>query len=289
MKSEEIKRINKNNIAEFSNTKFGSIRAESINGTPWFVGKDVAIALGYKNASKAIMNHVDNEDKAFMMVFNTDSQNGNVPTFATKTTFINESGLYSLILSSKLDSAKDFKRWVTSEILPTIRKTGGYVNNDEMFINTYLPNADEQTKIMFKSSLTAIRELNGKIDTLNGEIKKLDGQVSELGSKVEVMTPKAEYYDDVLQSEGLVSITTIAKDYGKSALWMNNFLHQHKVQFKQNNTWVLYAKHSGKGYTKSKTYYNEKTGRSKVTMYWTQKGREAIDRMMKYYGYERVG
>ena len=278
-----MKSNNEVTMQVFNNETFGNVRVKIINDEPWFMGRDVCKALGYVNNRKALQDHVDMEDKRDGVTIRDSigrMQKGIV---------VNESGLYSLILGSKLDSAKDFKRWVTSEILPTIRKTGGYVNNDEMFINTYLPNADEQTKIMFKSSLTAIRELNGKIDTLNGEIKKLDGQVSELGNKVEVMTPKAEYYDDVLQSEGLVSITTIAKDYGKSALWMNNFLHQHKVQFKQNNTWVLYAKHSGKGYTKSKTYYNEKTGRSKVTMYWTQKGREAIDRMMKYYGYERVG
>ena len=278
-----MKSNNEVTMQVFNNETFGNVRVKMINDEPWFMGRDVCKALGYVNNRKALQDHVDMEDKRDGVTIRDSigrMQKGIV---------VNESGLYSLILSSKLDSAKDFKKWVTSEILPTIRKTGGYVNNDEMFINTYLPNADEQTKIMFKSSLTAIRELNGKIDTLNGEIKKLDGQVSELGNKVEVMTPKAEYYDDVLQSEGLVSITTIAKDYGKSALWMNNFLHQHKVQFKQNNTWVLYAKHSGKGYTKSKTYYNEKTGRSKVTMYWTQKGREAIDRMMKYYGYERVG
>ena len=278
-----MKSNNEVTMQVFNNETFGNVRVKMINDEPWFMGRDVCKALGYVNNRKALQDHVDMEDKRDGVTIRDSigrMQKGIV---------VNESGLYSLILSSKLDSAKDFKRWVTSEILPTIRKTGGYVNNDEMFINTYLPNADEQTKIMFRSSLTAIRELNGKIDTLNGEIKKLDGQVSELGNKVEVMTPKAEYYDDVLQSEGLVSITTIAKDYGKSALWMNNFLHQHKVQFKQNNTWVLYAKHSGKGYTKSKTYYNEKTGRSKVTMYWTQKGREAIDRMMKYYGYERVG
>ena len=278
-----MKSNNEVTMQVFNNETFGNVRVKIINNEPWFMGRDVCKALGYVNNRKALQDHVDMEDKRDGVTIRDSigrMQKGIV---------VNESGLYSLILSSKLDSAKDFKRWITSEILPTIRKTGGYVNNDEMFINTYLPNADEQTKIMFKSSLTAIRELNGKIDTLNGEIKKLDGQVSELGNKVEVMTPKAEYYDDVLQSEGLVSITTIATDYGKSALWMNHFLHQHKVQFKQNNTWVLYAKHSGKGYTKSKTYYNEKTGRSKVTMYWTQKGREAIDRMMKYYGYERVG
>ena len=278
-----MKSNNEVTMQVFNNETFGNVRVKIINDEPWFMGRDVCKALGYVNNRKALMDHVDEEDKKDGVEIRDSI--GRVQ----KGIVINESGLYSLILRSKRDSAKEFKRWITSEILPIIRKTGGYVNNDEMFINTYLPNADEQTKIMFKSSLTAIRELNGKIDTLNGEIKKLDGQVSELGNKVEVMTPKAEYYDDVLQSEGLVSITTIAKDYGKSALWMNNFLHQHKVQFKQNNTWVLYAKHSGKGYTKSKTYYNEKTGRSKVTMYWTQKGREAIDRMMKYYGYERVG
>ena len=278
-----MKSNNEVTMQVFNNETFGNVRVKIINDEPWFMGRDVCKALGYVNNRKALMDHVDEEDKKDGVEIRDSI--GRVQ----KGIVINESGLYSLILRSKRDSAKEFKRWITSEILPIIRKTGGYVNNDEMFINTYLPNADEQTKIMFKSSLTAIRELNGKIDTLNGEIKKLDGQVSELGNKIEVMTPKAEYYDDVLQSEGLVSITTIAKDYGKSALWMNNFLHQHKVQFKQNNTWVLYAKHSGKGYTKSKTYYNEKTGRSKVTMYWTQKGREAIDRMMKYYGYERVG
>ena len=278
-----MKSNNEVTMQVFNNETFGNVRVKIINNEPWFMGRDVCKALGYVNNRKALMDHVDEEDKKDGVEIRDSI--GRVQ----KGIVINESGLYSLILRSKRDSAKEFKRWITSEILPIIRKTGGYVNNDEMFINTYLPNADEQTKIMFKSSLTAIRELNGKIDTLNGEIKKLDGQVSELGNKVEVMTPKAEYYDDVLQSEGLVSITTIAKDYGKSALWMNNFLHQHKVQFKQNNTWVLYAKHSGKGYTKSKTYYNEKTGRSKVTMYWTQKGREAIDRMMKYYGYERIG
>ena len=278
-----MKSNNEVTMQVFNNETFGNVRVKIINDEPWFMGRDVCKALGYVNNRKALMDHVDEEDKKDGVEIRDSI--GRVQ----KGIVINESGLYSLILRSKRDSAKEFKRWITSEILPIIRKTGGYVNNDEMFINTYLPNADEQTKIMFKSSLTAIRELNGKINTLNGEIKKLDGQVSELGNKVEVMTPKAEYYDDVLQSEGLVSITTIAKDYGKSALWMNNFLHQHKVQFKQNNTWVLYAKHSGKGYTKSKTYYNEKTGRSKVTMYWTQKGREAIDRMMKYYGYERIG
>lgn len=106
----------------FTNPEFGEIRVVEINGEPWFVGKDVAVALGYSNPSKSIMMHVDEEDKRFWMLRVSDSQNGNL----VKTALINESGLYSLVLSSKLPTAKKFKRWVTSEVLPSIRKTGGY-------------------------------------------------------------------------------------------------------------------------------------------------------------------
>lgn len=115
-----------NDIQIFENSEFGTIRTITIDGEPWFVGKDVAEALGYSNASKAVINHVDDEDKQFIMFNIADSQNGNVPIGQSKTAFINESGLYALILSSKLPSAKKFKHWVTSEVLPAIRKTGYY-------------------------------------------------------------------------------------------------------------------------------------------------------------------
>lgn len=114
-------------IQIFNNPEFGSIRTVDQNGEPWFVGKDVAQALGYSNASKAVMVHVEDCDKCSVMVsFGADSQNGNVPSGESKTTFINESGLYSLIFGSKLEGAVRFKRWVTSEVLPTLRKTGSY-------------------------------------------------------------------------------------------------------------------------------------------------------------------
>lgn len=115
-----------NNLQIFSNAEFGNIRTVTIDGEPWFVGKDIAEALGYSNASKAVTNHVDSEDKQFMMCNIADSQNGNVLIGQSKTAVINESGLYSLILSSKLPNAKKFKRWVTSEVLPAIRKSGHY-------------------------------------------------------------------------------------------------------------------------------------------------------------------
>ncbi len=116
-----------NDLTTFSNPEFGQVRTVEINGTPWLVGKDVAIALGYKNPGKAIIAHVDEEDKRLeMLPQGADSQNGTLPSGSTKTALINESGLYSLILSSKMPKAKAFKHWVTSEVLPAIHKTGAY-------------------------------------------------------------------------------------------------------------------------------------------------------------------
>lgn len=115
-----------NKIQVFENKEFGQLRTLDIGGVRWFIGKDVAVALGYSNASKAIIAHVDNEDKQFKMLNISDSQNGNPVGKQSKTAFINESGLYSLILSSKLPGAKRFKRWVTSEVLPAIHRTGEY-------------------------------------------------------------------------------------------------------------------------------------------------------------------
>lgn len=152
------------NLQIFKNEEFGEIRTVTVNNEPWFVGKDIAEVLGYSNSSKAVLTHVDDEDKMFVMLEIAHSQNGNVPIGQSKTAIINESGLYSLILSSKLPTAKKFKHWVTSEILPTIRKTGGYVSNDDMFINTYLPFADDQTKLLFKSTLETVKKLNKKIE-----------------------------------------------------------------------------------------------------------------------------
>ena len=115
-----------NDLTTFSNPEFGQVRTVEIDGTPWLVGKDVAVALGYKNPGKAIIAHVDEEDKRLeMLPQGTDSQNGNVSP-SSKTALINESGLYSLILSSKMPKAKAFKHWVTSEVLPAIHKTGAY-------------------------------------------------------------------------------------------------------------------------------------------------------------------
>lgn len=112
-----------NELQIFNSEEFGEVRTVTIDNEPLFVGKDVALALGYSNASKAVSTHVEEEDR-ILKVLEADSQNGNV--VKTQTTLINESGLYALIFGSKLESAKRFKHWVTSEVLPTIHRTGSY-------------------------------------------------------------------------------------------------------------------------------------------------------------------
>lgn len=154
-------------IQIFKNDEFGQVRGILINDEPYFIGKEVAEVLGYANSKDAIQKHVDEEDKQIIQ----RSQFATLEIPNRGLTIINESGLYSLILSSKLPNAKKFKRWVTSEVLPQIRKTGGYVGNDDLFINTYLPFADDSTKKLFKGTLETVRKQNEIIALQNETIK----------------------------------------------------------------------------------------------------------------------
>ena len=169
--AEKAEQHNNHSISEvtiFSDNlhpEFGNLRTLTIDGEPWFVGKDVAEALGYSNTKKAILDHVDADDKTLIQ----RSQNVTFEIPNRGMTIINESGLYSLILSSKLESAKIFKHWVTAEVLPTIRKTGGYINQgqEDLFVDTYLPFLDENYKNLFKLNLQVIDQLNGKLRKQN--------------------------------------------------------------------------------------------------------------------------
>lgn len=246
----------------FSNAEFGSVRSLMVNGEPFFVGKDVAEILGYKDTADALKRHVDDEDKLTRCF--TDSGQGR------EMYIINESGLYSLILSSKLPSAKRFKRWVTSEVLPAIRKHGVFamddiVNNTDALIEALQAFKAERQQRM------ALEEEN----------------VVQRQQLVE-MKPKASYYDVVLNSPDLVSITEIAKDYGWSAQKMNEYLHVHGIQFKQGGRiWILYQKYAEMGLTSTKTHTypdNNGTIHTKVHTYWTQKGRLFIYDLLKADG-----
>ena len=251
-----------NELKIFENAEFGSIRTVEKNGEPWFVGKDVAEVLGYTNTPKAIRDHVDVEDKLTEQIV-LSGQGRDV-------ILINESGLYSLILSSKLPKAKEFKHWVTSEVLPSIRRHGMYAM-DEL-----IENPDLAIK-----ALTALKEEREKTKRLTETVAVQSQQISEL-------KPKASYYDVVLNCKDLVSITEIAKDYGKSGRWLNEKLHELGIQFKQGSKiWLLYQKYADKGYTSTKTQtYNGNDGNvhTKVHTYWTQKGRLFIYDLLKEQG-----
>ncbi len=254
----------------FKNAEFGSIRTMTLNGEPYFVGRDVAEILGYANASKAVLAHVDEEDKTFLMLDIADSKNGNVPVGQSKTALINESGLYSLILGSKLPGAKKFKRWVTSEVLPAIRKHGLYA------VDEVLANPD-----MLIQALMELKQERENNKTLQQLVAVQNQQITE-------MKPKASYYDVVLNCKDLVAISVIAKDYGWTANHMNQYLHEKGVQFRQGKKiWLLYQKYAEMGYTSTKTHSysgSDGTPHSRPHTYWTQKGRLFIYGLLKEDG-----
>ena len=246
----------------FKNAEFGSIRTLQINGEPYFVGKDVAEILGYSNSRKSLADHVDEEDKG---VTKCDTLGG-----TQEMTVINESGLYSLILGSKLPTARRFKRWVTSEVLPTIRRHGVYA------VDEVLANPDMLIEALLQ--LKAEREIN----------QALKETVAVQNQQIVEMKPKASYYDVVLNCKDLVAISVIAKDYGWSANRMNQYLHQKGVQYKQGNKiWLLYQKYAEMGYTNTKTHSypgNDGTMHTAVHTYWTQQGRLFIYELLKSDG-----
>lgn len=146
-----------NEIKIFENEEFGKVRTVIKDGEPWLVGKDVAEILEYSNTRDAISRHIDSEDKTTVVISDSGSN------YKSKTTIINESGFYSLVLSSKMPKAKEFRRWVTSNVLPTIRRTGGYVANEDMFIENYLPFLEEPYQGLFRLQMIAINQLNERI------------------------------------------------------------------------------------------------------------------------------
>ena len=252
-----------NEMQIFQNAEFGSVRTADLNGVPYFVGKDVAGILGYSNTRKALLDHVDEEDKTDGVTIRDSIGREQAPVL------INESGLYSIILSSKMPNARRFKRWVTSEILPTIRKHGVYAT-DELIANPDLAIA----------AFTALKEEREKNRLLEQTTAVQKQQIAE-------MKPKASYYDVVLNCKDLISTSTVAKDYGKSAIWMNRYLHEKGVQFKQGEIWLLYQKYAEKGYTNTKTHSysaNDGTIHTKPHTYWTQKGRLFVYELLKADG-----
>lgn len=201
----------------------------------WFIANEVCNILGYNNPWDALARHVDEDDKKVMPSLTSENTRLEIPNRGINV--INESGLYSLILRSRKKKAKQFKKWVTSEVLPSIRKQGYYVDKERM---EYLEKVNEQ-------------------------------------------------YQQMTNSSGLFSVTTIAKAYGLSGVKLNQLLNDWKIQYKQNNTWTLYTDYSDKGYTAIRTHthlnHDDECWYTTALTYWTQKGRLFINEQLEKHGY----
>lgn len=251
-----------NNLEIFENKEFGQIRIlTDENSEPWFVGKDVAEALGYTNSRKAIVDHVDDDDKG---VTKCDTLGGE-----QNFTIINESGLYSLVLSSKLESAKKFKRWVTSEVLPSIRKHGGYMaSKAEETPEELMARALAVAKITLEKKEERLKQLEQsnemQQETINLQTKEL-----------KQAAPKVEYYERHLQSVDTMTTTQVAKSIGMEAVKLNCKLKEIGVIFRQSGQWLLHAPFSSWGMhaTRMQTY-TRSDGRisSRIYTVWNNRG-----------------
>lgn len=223
-----------NEMKIFNSEEFGKVRTVTIDNEPWFVGKDVAEALGYKNTNDAIITHVDEEDKKIIQKSEITTLENHIPKDAFPVNFvnadipnrgltvINESGLYALIFGSKLESATRFKHWVTSEVLPSIRKHGMYATDN--VIDKILNNPDFGIEL-----LTKLKE--------------------EREARVEAEKKNAI----LMHVNKTYTMTEIAKELGlKSAIELNKILAEKKIQYKVNGTWVMYSQYSNLGYEEIK-------------------------------------
>ena len=252
-----------NNIKVFKHEMFGEIRTMTDEkGETFFVGKDVATALGYSNKQKAILQHVDEEDKTTVPIWDTGSN------YKTQAVVINESGLYSLILSSKLPQAKAFKHWVTSEVLPQIRKTGGYI-----------PTKDAEGR-----ELTDLEIMTLALEIQQRTIEQQDKTIEEQDRAIEALAPKAAYCDEVLDSVSCFTTTQIAKELDMTVFDLTQLLLKKKVMYRQSGQYMLYADYARKGYARNRThghYDAEGDHHTRTYLVWTERGRKFIHRIVK--------
>lgn len=231
-----------NNLAIYENEEFGTVRTVVVDGEPWFVGKDVAEALGYSNSRKALLDHVDNEDKG---VTNCDTLGGN-----QNLTIINESGVYALIFGSKLPNAKKFKHWVTSEVLPAIRKTGTY-------------NLPGTYKEALQQLLLQVEE-NERLALENSEMK-----------------PKAEYFDDLVDRKLLTNFRDTAKELGVKPKKFLEFLEDKKYIYRDAQGTIKPYSDKNDGLFELKEYKGRYSSHAGQQTLITPRGREVFRLLLK--------
>ena len=302
------------NAVVFENPEFGKIRTlTDENGEPLFCAKDVCNILGYKRANDAVSQLVNDLDTAKRRnkVPGSLRKDGSRTVRTQQMLYVNESGFYALVLGSKLPTEVKFKNWVTSEVLPQIRKTGGYIplqqgESDEETIRhaeeilratlkekeNLLKNQQvqiEQQKKLIGEQDTEIRRLNDVVDEQVVRIAKSGDNIIQLENQVDQLLPKALYTDNVLNSVSCFTTTQIAKELGITAQELNRQLCALHIQYYQSGQYLLYADYAHMGLAKSRTRYStladphcdgaqEKLGTAYTHTYlvWTERGREFI-------------
>ena len=232
----------------WENPEFGELRTIDMNGEPWMVGKDVATALGYKNPRDAIARHVDAEDKGVVK--------HDTPSGEQEMVIINESGLYSLVLCSKLPTAKKFKRWVTSEVLPSIRKTGRYIAGQDQ--------------------LTPEELMAKALQVANKTLAEREARISALTVQNAIMAPKAEYFDELVDRNTLTSFRDTAKELGIKPRAFVDWLLEKKFIYRDQKGKLMPREGKGDGLFEVKEAKNDKTQWSGVQTLVTPKGRETF-------------
>ena len=246
-----------NELMIFNNPEFGEIRTVEVNGEPGFVGKDVATALGYgegKSLANAVANHVDEEDKGVTELM--------TPGGNQKMVIINESGLYSLVLSSKLPGAKRFKRWITSEVIPSIRKHGAYLTPETL--EAAILNPDTMIRLC-----TALKEEQDKR-------KALEAANATLAVDNQIMRPKADYFDELVDRNLLTSFRETAKQLDVKEKAFVQFLLDKKYIYRDKKGKLMPYADKNAGLFEIKECFNEKTQWSGTQTLITPKGRETF-------------
>jgi phage antirepressor YoqD-like protein len=250
-----------NQLQVFNHQMFGELPVLIVDDVEWFGATEAATALSFSDPHKAIKNHVEEEDSTVHLVLTNGGKQSKK--------FINESGLYSLIFGAAKqgnnpeirEKAKQFKRWVTAEVLPTIRKTGGYISNDDLFIQTYLPFADEQTKALFKGVLETVRKQN---------------------EQIAAMKPKVDYFDALVDRNLLTNFRDTAKELKVKERFFINWLLQNKFIYRdQKGKLKPYAPYVSELFELKEFVRN---GKADVQTLITPKGRETFRLLLQKEG-----
>lgn len=269
-----------NEIQIFNSPQFGEIRtATDDNNEPLFCAADVCKALGYVNGRDAISKHVDDPDvaKRDAWVTTGTKADGSEAKRQTLMTFVNESGLYSLIFGSKLESAKQFKRWVTSEVLPEIRKNGGYIRS----------NVDETPEELMARALAVAKQTLERVERERQQLANTnENQRIQLGiqdEEIKKAAPKVEYYDKVMQSNCTMTTTQVANGLGMPCHRLNKLLRDAGIQYKQSGQWLLRSPYTDFGLhavrTQTYTHADGSIGTSQYTV-WNERGKRFISALV---------